>query len=166
MTQALRANVDDAETNLAIGAFLAGDVETCSGLIDEKRATDHFRMAARSGSIAAMKTLAQHLLQLEPDIGHQIEAAYWYETAAVRGNLEAQVRIALFYQDGVGVPRSLRRAYVFAILALIRSDELEPSDRARLESIAQTYSQYAGSDLGKASTEARELFKQYRDNFL
>lgn len=168
LAQALRANANanDAETNLAIGAFFAGNGEKCSDLVDEKRATVHLRMAGRSGSIAAMHRLAQHLLQLEPDIRHQIEAAYWYETAAVRGDLEAQVRIALLYLDGIGVPRSHHRAYVFAILALIRGDELEPYERARLESIAQIYSQHAGSDLGKASTEARELFERYRGDLL
>ena len=166
LAEALRANVDDAETNLAIGAFLAGDVEKCGDLVDETLATDHFRTAARSGSIAAMNRLAEYLLQLETVIRHQIEAAYWYETAAITGDLEAQVRIAFLYLDGIGVPRSHHRAYVFAILALIRSDELEPSDRARLESIARTYSRHAGSDLGKASTEAREIFERYRDNFL
>jgi len=166
LAEALRANASDAETNLAIGAFLAGNVETCSDLADETRATDHFRTAARSGSIAAMNRLAEHLLELEPDLGHRIEAAYWYERAAIKGDLEAQVRIALFYLDGIGVPRSLHRAYVFAILALIRGDELEPSARAQLESIARTYSRHSGSDLGQASTEARELFEQYRDTLL
>jgi S1-C subfamily serine protease len=90
------------------------------------------------------------------------EAAKWYQRAAEQGNLLAQMSLALFYQNGTGVPKNNVEAYKWYNLAAAHSVNNE-TDRKVIEvSASQRDSMVqAGEITSEQIAEAQRLSREF-----
>ena len=107
---------DEAQLQLGVRFFYGDGVEK-----DRAQATAWLRKAAESGNPKAQFNLGKVMysqglaaqgpsLQGEPSGPQKAEAAKWFQKAADQGHAESQVQLAVIYQTGDGVGRSMEKA--------------------------------------------------------
>lgn len=82
---------------------------------DTERARIWYARAAEQGNVKAMHNLA--VLNASGSRSDYAAAAKWFALAAEFGLADSQVNLAILYQNGMGVPKDLTRAYKWLALA-------------------------------------------------
>ena len=109
--------------------------DTAAGLVYMQRgayfrAFMEFEDPAKAGDAVAQANLGAiyfYGLGLAADFS---QSAYWYHAAALQGNIEAQLGLAILYTTGKGVPPSFPIAHMWLAIA---ENAMPPSpDRARV----------------------------------
>lgn len=76
----------------------------------------YLEKAAQQGDVDSMISLAE-LSKEQSSLLQNIDSAYWYLQAALKGNHEAQFIAGMLYVDGVLIPQDFRLAYRWLLLA-------------------------------------------------
>ena len=107
--------------------------------VNGKTAKDLLTRSANADNRIAMHDLGHFFATgadgAAPDLG---QAVKWFSMAADRGVLDSQFNLAVLYQGGSGVPRSLEDAYVWYAIAGAQGDKIALQ---RSESVARELSQ-------------------------
>ena len=93
--------------------------------VNGKTAKDLLSRSAKAGNRIAMHDLGHYFATgadgSAPDLQ---QAVKWFSMAAERGVLDSQFNLAVLYQNGNGVPRSLEDAYVWYAIAGAQGDKI------------------------------------------
>ncbi len=77
---------------------------------DYQRAVELFTPHAEGGDVSAQYNLG---VIFEDYLKDYDQAFYWTEKAAVQGDADAQIRLALMYEDGIGTAVDVEKAVLF-----------------------------------------------------
>ena len=120
--------------------------------VNGKTAKDLLARSANAGNRIAMHDLGHFFATgadgAAPDLR---QAVKWFSMAAERGVLDSQFNLAVLYQGGSGIPRSLEDAYVWYAVAGAQGDKIALQ---RSETVARELSQ-------ENLNAARERVKAY-----
>ena len=81
----------------------------------------------------------------------------WLSKAAEQGNHEAQAKLALLYEKGLGVPLDLNRAYFWRLLSL------DVGDSKRANELGQLAHYMKDDDVADAERQASEWRLTHKD---
>jgi GAF domain-containing protein len=99
---------------------------TAADLSVETATPDQLRRLAENGDAAAENALGLRYFQGDEKNGirqDEVEAFRWFSRAAEDGSLQAQAKLGFLYWSGRGVPKDLKKAYFWTVLARARGDE-------------------------------------------
>jgi TPR repeat protein len=86
---------------------------------------------AEQGDVLAQVALGKYFYNgASKSLRSEEKSFYWYEKAAKKDNLEAQIKLAEYYQVGTGVKGDLRRAEYWLLKAAEKGDVKSQSDLA------------------------------------
>ena len=114
-----RAIQGDAQAQFELGNLYEKGKDVREGE-DHAKKSEWWLRAAEQGHVGAQCALG-HLCQSVPDDDYA-EAAKWFCRAAWRGCAEAQVKLALLYAQGQGVPQDEREAYIWHAVSVMGGD--------------------------------------------
>lgn len=90
---------------------------------DLARSSLWYERAADKGNVKAMHNLAVVSAGREDGGPDYATAAKWFDAASQYGLSDSQFNMAVLYENGLGVPKDLKRAYVYYSLASAKGDE-------------------------------------------
>jgi TPR repeat protein len=85
-----------------------------------------------------------------------VAAAHWYRQAAEQGEVAAQTRLGLMYQDGRGVPQDHALAYAWLSLAAEAKGPAQQDERA-VRARAELVRRMSDADVAAGRAKMREL---------
>lgn len=116
---------------------------------DSARAQVWYARAAEQGNVKAIHNLAVlHVSRAKPDYA---QAAKLFSESAAHGLSDSQYNLAMLYESGLGVPRDLKEAYKWLVLAAASGDKesqkrrdalkakLSAADRSSAETLAKSF---------------------------
>jgi TPR repeat protein len=118
---------------MATAPAYAVTMEDVRKAITEKRPFDAFqdlKELAEAGNPEAQYELGGFYHWGKVAAADFTKARHWYERAAMQGNTDAMLGLAVMYGHGQGVPQDKAAAYRWLVLA--SSQHLEPQDAARI----------------------------------
>ncbi len=127
--------------------------------VNGKTAKELLTRAAKADNRIAMHDLGHYYITgadgSAPDLQ---QAVKWFSMAAERGVLDSQYNLAVLYQGGSGVPRSLEEAYIWFAIAGAQGDK---TALQRSESVARELSE---ASLAKAQARIKVFAPKPVDN--
>jgi hypothetical protein len=111
----------------------------------ETATLDQLRQMAEKGDPTAENALGRRYFQGDEENGigrNEKEAFRWFQRAADHGSLTAQAKLGALYWGGRGVPKDVKEAYFWTVLARARGDK-ESKELAAVLASDMTRSQAA-----------------------
>jgi localization factor PodJL len=138
---------------------------------DTARAQVWYGRAAEQGNVKAIHNLAVlHVSRAKPDY---TEAAKLFSQSAAYGLSDSQYNLAMLYESGLGVPRDLKEAYRWLVLAAASGDKesqkrrdalkakLSAADRTAAEAMAK---RFVAKPINAIANDFRAAGQAWRQN--
>ncbi|MGH1418003.1 MAG: hypothetical protein ACRBCJ_04015 [Hyphomicrobiaceae bacterium] len=140
---------------------------------DIGRAKVWYQRAAEQGNLKSMHNMA--VLSANPSQGRAPDysaAADWFTKAANRGLADSQFNLAVLYENGLGVAKDLKRAYMYFALAAKSGDSeasrrrdrviamLEIQELAQAEDLVKRFKRLSSDRLANDALAAGQFWKK------